>query len=154
MLKQLDDHHPVEFQLPDWLKKRKSTPYTFIKRSIFLSLLFELIFFLYHYCCFLSDNVNSLVFNFLFFRFVPHQEDETPSWGWWYILLLQPLFCPVCSLRQGLPLWVSVFLANYVWNGGQLLFLWLKMLFFLVLIVDPCCISISQNAFVQLLPEL
>ncbi|KAM0935080.1 putative [histone H3]-lysine(4) N-trimethyltransferase chromatin remodeling SET family [Dioscorea sansibarensis] len=37
MLKQLDDHHPVEFQLPDWLKKRKSTPYTFIKRNLYLT---------------------------------------------------------------------------------------------------------------------
>ncbi|XP_008797943.1 histone-lysine N-methyltransferase ASHH3 [Phoenix dactylifera] len=38
LLQQLgDDPNPLEFQLPNWLKKQKSMPYTFIRRNVYLT---------------------------------------------------------------------------------------------------------------------
>ncbi|WOL19311.1 histone-lysine N-methyltransferase ASHH3-like isoform X1 [Canna indica] len=37
LLQPLEEEDPVEFQLPDWLKKPKVMPYIFIKRNIYLT---------------------------------------------------------------------------------------------------------------------
>ncbi|XP_074572949.1 histone-lysine N-methyltransferase ASHH3-like isoform X1 [Curcuma longa] len=37
LLQQHGDDEPVEFQIPDWLKQRKLTPYTAIRRNVYLT---------------------------------------------------------------------------------------------------------------------